>query len=74
VGSGDQGWREGRVATAAGEIGQRVKAAGEKGFNPGADGLFVLTEMVGNAGHGPPGVREAEVNRTRPLILPSGVI
>jgi hypothetical protein len=48
------------VATAAGVIGQRIKAPSQKGFDPGADGLLVLAEMVGNAGYGPPGVRETD--------------
>lgn len=50
--------REGGVLAAAGFVGQSVKASGEEGFDPGADGLVMLAEVAGNLGHTPASIRE----------------
>ncbi len=45
---------------AAGLVGEGVKATGNEGFDPGADGLLVELEVARDLGHTPGGIREAD--------------
>ena len=48
------------VSPPRGLVGEGVKATGNEGFDPGADGLLVELEVARDLGHTPGGIREAD--------------